>query len=222
MLAAHRFEVAKANGIERFFSELQSPPYWAVQGTDFHYGDSRTFEFRRYRGDGRLTLIVRARTLQASPDQLRPPEWVTQPARTLPIPGAVSGSTVEAFRRDAWKNAQRPPRLRAYDGLSVDAVGNVWIREYLAGQEPAAAGERWWVFDSTGGLTHALRVPRIVGQAFEGVQRELWPQPVFIDDNVILAASKDADRVPRLNVFRIQKGHGPRPPSATAPKPQAF
>ena len=200
-----RFELARSNGIERLFSDLQSPAYWDVHRRRLIHGDSRSFEYRVFHADGSLERIVRASTIQARPEELPRPEWVTRPGRALPMPGAPSAPAVEAFRQEVWANAHRPERLRAYDGLIVDRVGNVWIREYLVGRGPSPRGERWWVFDSLGVLRHAVRVPSLVGKAYDDVQRELWPQPVFIDNEAILAVSKDADRVPRLNVFRISK-----------------
>ena len=204
-LVSHRFEMAKSRGMVRSFSQFQSLPYWGVYGTDFYHGDSRTFEFRKFGADGRLSRIVRAALAQATPDQLPPPEWVTAQVHSVPLPGAPNAAALEAFQREAWASAQRPARLRAYDGLIVDRVGNVWIREYLVGRPPPPTGERWWVFDSTGTLRHGVRLPSVIGRAFESVQRQHWPQPVFIDDDIVLAVSSDADRVPRVNVYKIRK-----------------
>ena len=54
-----------------------------------------------------------------------------------------------------------PPLLRAYDGLLVDAVGNLWVKECLMGRETPPGGARWWVFDSTGVLRAAVRMPPV-------------------------------------------------------------
>jgi hypothetical protein len=110
----------------------------------------------------------------------------------------------------AWRAADRQPLLRAHDGMLVDAVGNIWIREYLMGRPLPAPGARWWVFDSTGVLRHAVRMPPV-----EIRQTDADPEPVEISDRYILGIETDDLGVQRVRSYGIRK----QPTAQLPPKP---
>jgi hypothetical protein len=183
------------------FDDFLSPVFWAVRGTRFYYADSRTFEVRIYGADGRLERIIRADVAQGRPDDL--PE---RRLRSAPVTSAIpeqlrfQAEGIDRDFSDAWRAASRPPRLRAHDGFLVDAVGNMWVKEYLMGRDPPPAGARWWVFDSTGVLRRAVRMPHI-----DTRQTEENPEPVEIGDDYILGGETDTSGVERVRLFRICK-----------------
>jgi hypothetical protein len=209
-LPVARLYIAKSRGMERSITEHESPPFWAVHGTRLYHADTRSFEYRIFGGDGRLERIVRVSMTPSPSSQLRPPSWVTGRTPPMRIPGGPTAAVVDQFEEEAWRAAPRPSRLRAYDGLVVDRLGNAWLKEYSPAGDTAAAGDRWWVFDSVGTLRHSVRLPTAVGQVLRTKAMDLWPQPIFIDDKVILAPSKNEDGVPVLSAYRLVKRAEPR------------
>ena len=200
-----RMYIAKSRGMERSITEHEAPPFWGVHGTRLYYGDSRSFEYRVFGGDGRLERIVRVAMTPTPGKQLRPPSWVTARMQPLKSPGGPSPALVDQFEEEAWRAVPRPSRLRAYDGLVVDRLGNAWLKEYSVADDSASSGDRWWVFDSLGTLRHSVRLPAAIGQVLRTKAMDLWPQPIFIDGKVILASSRNEDGVPVLHVYRLVK-----------------
>jgi hypothetical protein len=197
-----RFQHRRGGGRGLFiFDDFLSPPYWAVRGTRFYFADSRSFEVRIFSGDGRLERIVRAEIAQGKPEDL--PERRLRPhLGTDPIPDHIRyqlRGREEDFAA-AWRAADRQPLLRAHDGILVDAVGNIWIREYLMGRPTPAAGARWWVFDSTGVLRHAVRMPPVEIRLTDDK-----PEPVEIGDRYVLGLETDKEGVERVRSYRIRK-----------------
>lgn len=115
-----------------------------VVGPDaFWVGDQVAFEIRRYRPDGALTAILRLEGVdltlsQALKESVRPPR--------------SEGDTALVDR--LWKGA--PQTRPAYTRFVLDASGNLWIAEHVAGTQPPRT---WLVFSPDGVALGAVTMP---------------------------------------------------------------
>jgi len=194
--------------------DFLSPVFWAVRGSRFYHADSREPQVKVFGGDGRFERLIRM-NLERVPSAALPQRRLAPYQPGTPIPAAVRPllESRETDFDDAWRVAERPPLLRAYDGFLVDAVGNLWIKEYLVGKPAPPSGARWWVFDSTGVLRHSVRIPPIdVRQTREN------PDPIEIGDDYILAVSTDSVGVQRVVRYRIRKHLSSPTDPATTPR----
>lgn len=123
-------------------------PVYAVAGTAAWIGSGEAGELARYAKDGTVDAVIR-----------------------LPSPGEVPGTAVAAFRSEyleghegseRLERAQRldrmqfPEELPAFDMVHVDSGGNLWVREYLLGEEDQ---QEWIVLDETGAIVASMAMP---------------------------------------------------------------
>jgi hypothetical protein len=82
-----------------------------------------------------------------------------------------------------------PVAAPAIDRLIVDDAGNLWVHSNQRGRSPAEPN--WYVFDSTGALTHSLRadIPRVA----------------LIGGDYVLGVVLDSLDLPRIVVFPLHK-----------------
>ncbi len=152
---------------DNFMVSVTTPPFGrttvlVAHGMQFCFGSSDTYEIRCFQDDGTLVRIVR-RVL---------------PNRTV-TPADVERLKQQELAEQEDDNSRRATERRfeempvaetmpAYDGLEIDAAGNMWIREYswIEGAE-----RRWTVFDSTGRMLGDVMLPpgftvRQIGEDF--------------------------------------------------------
>ncbi len=115
-----------------------------VVGADgFWAGDQVTFEIRRYRPDGRPVAILRLEGVdltlsEALKESVRPPR--------------SEGDTALVDR--LWRGV--PATRPAYTRLLLDAAGNLWVAEHVAGTQPPIT---WLVFSPEGAALGAVTMP---------------------------------------------------------------
>lgn len=80
-----------------------------------------------------------------------------------------------------------PEAAPAVDRMTVDPLGNLWVRQRGAGSELPPT---WFVFDSTGVLRHSLRSDL---------------EPMRVGTGWVLVSPRDEYGVPRLEVYPIRK-----------------
>jgi hypothetical protein len=174
-----------------------APVFFGVHGTRFFYADATTFEIRVYSGDGRLERMVRA-----AYEQRRPPP-PTPGLRVAPGANPREQAVFDAFL-ELERRSTRPDRLRAYAGVELDAVGNMWVGEYRPhwiGISELGSSARWWVFDKDGVLRRAVRVPLSLWSPGRGSHR------IEIGDDYLLGVTRDSLLVESLVMYRLRKNH---------------
>ena len=122
----------------------------AAAGNDFIVGRSADYSYEVHGPDGALLRIVRAR---------RPARSVTDADVAKlrePDPDAAPGS--EALWARVLAAIEYPTHFPAYAGITVDADGHVWIREYVW-PEDAAVPQQWQVFDAEGRWLGGVSMP---------------------------------------------------------------
>lgn len=114
-----------------------------VVGPDaFWVGDQVTFEIRRYAPDGQLTAIIRLEGVDLT---------VSEALRASVRPPRSEGDTALVDRLWAGVPATRP----AYTRLVLDAAGNLWVAEHVAGTLPPRT---WLVFGPDGAALGVVTV----------------------------------------------------------------
>jgi hypothetical protein len=194
--------VVTSQGRTRPVREWQPTAYWTARGSRFYYADAATFEIRIYGGSGRLERIVRAaHAPQKVP--VPPPRFSRFPIGD--VSPARRASLEEFFA--AREAATIPERLPAFDGLNVDRVGNIWVREFVPfWVTTPRRTARWWVFDSTGVLRHTVFMPYLhqtipwLGGSYIGPE---------IGDDYILGIRSDRDGVQEVVMFTLRKNATP-------------
>ena len=144
---------------DNFMVSVTSPPFGRttvleVHGTQFCFGSSDTYEIRCFQQDGTLTRVVRRavsnRTVTADDlESLKQQE--------------LADADDENSRRATERRFEEMPvagTMPAYDGLAIDAAGNLWVREYafIDGLE-----RRWTVFDTSGRMLGDVTFPANFG-----------------------------------------------------------
>jgi hypothetical protein len=166
--------------------------YWAAHGQRFYYADSKSFVINIHSADGSLQRIIRVLT---EPRQRRGPP----PVPTL-SPNATRKQRAAA---EQWKRSVRdvdwPEHLPAFGGFLVDALGNIWVREFREPYERETA-ERWFVFDSAGVLRYSLRMPHLdlLPFGFRKLRGEIGP-------DYVLGVRRDEDGVETVHLFALRK-----------------
>jgi hypothetical protein len=101
-----------------------------VGAEGFWAGDEVAFEIRRYRPDGQLAAILRLEGVDLT---------LTEALKESVRPPRSEGDTALVDR--LWKGA--PPTRPAYTRLLLDATGDLWVAEHVAGSRPPL---NWLVF----------------------------------------------------------------------------
>jgi hypothetical protein len=124
---------------------------FAFDGQSIYYGFPERFEIKIFSQDGRLTRIVRRQF------NLQP--VTAQDIRAFrELSSSTSTGVLDAVVAAAAKNHP------AFEGLMIDALKNIWVREVslpfvarrLGDQLPAS---RWTVFDERGRWLGAIQLP---------------------------------------------------------------
>ena len=108
-------------------------------------GDEDSFEIRGYDPDGTLREIIRL----AGVDLTLPAEEVQQAHERM-----TGGKAEPAWSKLFWDAV--PKTRPAYSRLLLDALGNLWVAEYVS---VADAPRNWMVFAADGSLSGMVTVP---------------------------------------------------------------
>jgi hypothetical protein len=125
-------------------------PRAAPAAGGFFYGVGDRWEIRQYQADGALRRLIRraeapARLTEAMVDDYR--------ARRL---AELPDDEARRAEQRAWRGMPVPGTMPAYEGLTSDDDGNVWVRPYAPGGATAPAA---MVFDSSGVLLGRIAMP---------------------------------------------------------------
>jgi 6-bladed beta-propeller protein len=173
------------------FSDPRAQGFWSMHGDRFYTADAERFEIRVHGRSGQVERIVRlAAEAVPVPRSHRTPvltKATTEQERQL------NADIAEAYTRRTW-----PEYLPAFSELVVDRIGNLWVREYSRPRTDPPA--RWLVFDSTGTLHRALRLPPLT----------IVPHFVFrwrgeIGADYVLGVMRDSDGVESVWVVPVRK-----------------
>lgn len=137
------------------FVSVTSPPFGrhpvaAVHGDRFYYGSADSYEIQCYTQDGTLTRIIRR---DMAPRPVTPDDLQRLIERDL---GEIEDAN---DRRDARERYDKMPvaeTMPAYEGLNVDDLGNLWVRDYELDLDRSST---WTVFDASGQILGAVRMP---------------------------------------------------------------
>lgn len=189
---SERVSIPQANGPINAVV-MRTPPIagravYAVRGTQVAVG---------VQGRGEILVHDTAATVRLI---VRPPGWgiLTDRARFLrhasaidtTVPGMATGESAEVTA------SHLPDTLPGFERIMFDAVGRLWVEEYLPSYEDREA--TWWIFDSAGGFVARARFPA----GFVPHQIEA--------DEVIGVVMDDADVqfVERRRIVRTQSAGG--------------
>jgi len=149
-----QFVESGGSGNRRYIAVMTLPfgrsPAAAVYGTRFCFGASDTYEIACYDRDGSLQRLVRR---AVSPRPVTSADFEAYKAKEL------SGIDDEDQRRDAERRFEEmpiPETQPAYATFTLDAVGDLWVREFTAGE---AATWTWTVFDPEGRMLGTVAMP---------------------------------------------------------------
>lgn len=140
--------VAEVPGGGRFFG---TPPFGrstsrAVGPDGFHVGDQESFEVRGHGVDGSLHRVIRL----AGMDLTLTPDLVAATRAETEDPSNPAPAWVDRL----WDHI--PSTRPAFSGIMVDALGHVWVAEYVAANAPP---RKWLVFSPEGALLGLVEVP---------------------------------------------------------------
>ncbi len=147
-------------------------PFHFAGDEHFYYADGERFEARVFTLDGALERIVRVDLPQI---EAEPTDF-----NQLPASGPLEGFAAAARR--AHLASEFPPHLPQVEGLWVDRVGRIWLREWVVRAQQTVP-TRWFIFSPEGELLYSLRQPLyriyeigedyILGSSFDamGVER---------------------------------------------------
>ncbi|MEX0893508.1 MAG: hypothetical protein WEB88_15185 [Gemmatimonadota bacterium] len=156
-------------------------PHIATAGGRLYFADGARFEIIVYGADGRIERIIRKpatpRTIAAAWGDSLHGAMADFLAR-FPVGSRIA--------RDLPAIAV-PEHAPPIDALHTDPAGNLWVR---SGGPGNPAPPTWFVFDSTGVLTHSL---------------ESRVEPLRIGADYVLTTARDEYGVERVEVLRLRK-----------------
>jgi len=142
------------SGNRRFIAITSLPfgrtPATAVYGTRFCFGASDTYEIACYERDATLRRLIRR---SVPPRPVTPADVEAYKEREL------ADVEDENARRDAERRYEEmpvPETMPAYATFTLDAVGDLWVREFTVGE---AATWTWTVFDPEGRMLGTMALP---------------------------------------------------------------
>ncbi len=121
----------------------------AVAGGQAYIGPNDRYEIFRYTSDGRLDLIVRKEHEHLAVTNA---DIDAGKAQRLEDASGTWGQTLERMYLDM----PMPATMPAFDGLQIDALGNLWVLEY---RRPGDDQPRWTVFAPDGHLLGVVETP---------------------------------------------------------------
>jgi hypothetical protein len=175
--------------------------FWTVRGSRFYYADAKRFEVLVFRKDGSLERVMRV--AEAAPGYSRDDIFPPPPVASAEGAPQQDARMVAARRQMSLLHAslQMPDSFPAFSDLLVDEVGNVWLREYLPAPILSTRAPRWFIFDSEGRLSHAIRSPSFLVRARRSYT-DMHPQ---IGADFILATSRDENGVESVVLHRLTR-----------------
>ncbi len=123
---------------------------YAVHGSRFYVAANDTYEIRVHGQDGALQSIVRRRH-----DVIQVTDADIEALREEQLGGDVPPGLSEAML-DVLDATPIRETMPAFDGVTVDRLGNLWVEEY---RRPRETLRRWTVFDARGVMLGSLAVP---------------------------------------------------------------
>jgi hypothetical protein len=154
----------------------------AIDGVRFYVGTSMSHEVRVYAPDGALRSLIRW-----DGDDLTLTEDVANEYFEWEIQRAPQGA--QASWRRQFAEMTLPDTRPAYSELLVDAVHNLWVREFDPMRD---ATQRWLVFDSSGGWIGRIAFP------------PRYRVTEILADRVVGVATDDLG-IERVAVYRLHK-----------------
>jgi hypothetical protein len=119
-------------------------------------------------------------------------------------PLVPQSSAVRTAKRQHYSRVRFPERMPLFQGLQVDRLGNLWVREYRAPWGPRV--QRWYVHASDGRLLGTVQIPGELSStcAFEYVI-EPCRTILEIGSDYMLVATRDAFDVRKVSRHRLVK-----------------
>ncbi len=143
------------------------------------------YEIQVYRPDASLEMLIRKNhPAVAVTAEMR--DWALE--QQLAAVANHSANFQATLRRD-YADMTMPEFLPPYRTIQVDENGNLWVREYLVGDD---APDLWSVFDSTGVWLGTVELPQGL-EVFE------------IGDDYVLGRMEDELEVERIVIYSLMK-----------------
>jgi hypothetical protein len=179
-LTVGRYEVHDDAGAYCLDAVWQPPAFVATTATKLYHGDAATGEIRRFAMNGRLEQVIR-------------------PGRRRIAASEIPRSAHQTSHCRGGVEPTVPPLLRAFQGMTADQDGNVWVRDYVPPWEQAPGRDRWLIIDSAGILRRAVRIPPISGSSLS----PNIPAVIEAGRGYVLGHTTDSLGIPRVVLFRI-------------------
>jgi len=147
-------------------------------------GDGKTWEYRQYTANGKLTRIVRVND---------PPLPVSEADLERELQSRIPREVTGEARMQAIERTRRlgaPPTYPSYSQMLVDAADRVWVRDYYR-VEPNG----WTVFDAAGQLLGRFMLP--------SDSTIVRPEIVQIGRGEMMVRWRDGDGAPHLGIFPL-------------------
>ncbi len=158
----------------------------AARDEGFCFGSSDTYEIRCFASDGSLVQIIR-----------RP--LANRPVTAADVDDLKQQQLADTDDDNARRRIERlfssvpiPETMPAYDGLEIDAGGNIWVREYSWADD---AERHWTVFDASGRMLGDIALPPSFG-----IRQ--------IGDDFVLGVWRDELDVEHVRLYHLVKPEG--------------
>ena len=159
--------------------------YAAAGDSLLYVGDNARYEVAAYGLDGRLRALVRR---EHRPQPLTPAEVKAYRDEQL----ARADATFRPLIEQGLDATPFPEAKAAFQGLRLDAEGNLWVQEHPAAGSDTAP---WAVFDREGRWLGHVQLPRDL-------------RVMEIGADYLVGVARDELDVEQVQVFLLEKGNG--------------